>query len=142
LVEVRGISQHGAAALTRRLTALVAVVVFGAVLFFAPFGMTWPCMMRVAFHVPCPTCGMTRATRLIAHGDVAGATQMHPLWFLVLPLAMGIIVLELEGYVRTGRWGGAARIPALRWLGLVTVILLVLVWIARFFGAFGGPAPV
>jgi hypothetical protein len=82
---------------------------------------------------------MTRAARLVAHGDLAGATHMHPLWFIVLPLVAVAVLLELAGYLRTGAWGAAAKLRPLRYAGYVTGAILVVVWIARFFGAFGGP---
>src|SRR5438045_52781 len=33
----------------------------------------WRCPVLLAFGVPCPTCGVTRATRLVLHGGFAGA---------------------------------------------------------------------
>jgi hypothetical protein len=84
---------------------------------------------------------MTRAARLVAHGDLAGATHMHPLWFVVLPLVVVAGAVEMAGYVRTGAWGAAMKIPALKYAAYATAALLVMVWVARFFGAFGGPVP-
>ncbi len=84
---------------------------------------------------------MTRAARLLAHGDIVGATRFHPLWFLVLPFVATIAGLELGHYVRTGQWGGAGRLRGVRGAGYLMVGLLVVVWIARFLGAFGGPCP-
>jgi hypothetical protein len=46
-------------------------------------------------------------------------------------------------FVRTGRWpslGGKDRVVMAAALALW--ILVVVVWVARFFGAFGGPVPV
>ena len=118
------------------------VVLLGALglLVFSP--LHWPCPLRAALGLPCPTCGMTRATRLLAAGDAAGATAMHPLVWLVGPLLAAYLVVEVGGYLRTGLWGTAGRVPYARAVLYGTVALLVIVWLARFLGAFGGPAPV
>lgn len=42
------------------------------------------CWLRVVFGIPCPLCGMTRATGLFLKGDFSGAWQMHALFYLVL----------------------------------------------------------
>jgi hypothetical protein len=127
--------------LVRRAVAPAAIAAVFLVLFFAPFGFKWPCPMRTLVGVPCPTCGMTRAARLAAHGDFVGALHMHPLWIVVLP-ALGIVLgVEVVGYVRTGAWGASAKIPHVKQAGYVILALLLVVWIARFFGAFSGPAP-
>jgi hypothetical protein len=65
---------------------------------------------------------------------------LHPLAPVVCPLVVGFFVYQAVVYVRWGRvralpsWGTAA--------GLVLWALLVAVWVARFFGAFGGPVSV
>jgi hypothetical protein len=110
-----------------------AAVVFGA--------LPWPCPFKLVTGLPCPSCGMTRATRLAMHGDFAGATHMHPLWMVVLPACAAWAIVECVGFARTRTWGASAESRALRWVAGVIVALLVIVWIARFFGAFGGPVP-
>lgn len=42
------------------------------------------CWLRLAFGIPCPLCGMTRATGLFLRGDFSGAWKMHALFYLVL----------------------------------------------------------
>jgi hypothetical protein len=67
---------------------------------------------------------------------------MHPLWFIVLPLVGFVIVADSLAYVR-GAWERSVlereRTSPVA-VGLVA--LMIAVWIARFFGMFGGPAPV
>jgi hypothetical protein len=124
----------------RRLVAPLVVAGIAALLFFAPkLGFAWPCPVNTLFHVPCPSCGLTRATRLAAHGELAAATHMHPLWIVVLPFLATVLCVEMWKYLHGEPWGGAGRIRALRLAGYATVALLIVVWIARFFGAFGGP---
>ena len=99
------------------------------------------CPVRLLFHVPCPSCGLTRAARLVLAGDFAGATHMHPLWFLVLPSVGAFCMLQLAHYLGRGELAKVDK-PAVRYWAYVLLGLLVVVWVARFFGAFGGPCPV
>ncbi|MBS2012110.1 MAG: DUF2752 domain-containing protein [Deltaproteobacteria bacterium] len=119
----------------------LAPAAIAGVFAFAYF-VTWPCPVRLAFGVPCPACGITRATRLVAHGDFAAATAMHPLVWLVVPVVAAFVVAEVAGFLKTREWGASKRLPAAKVLMLGTAILMFIVWVARFFGAFGGPAPV
>jgi hypothetical protein len=92
--------------------------------------------------IPCPGCGLTRATRLALHGDLAGATHLHPLWFVVVPAVAVAAVVEMRGYLRDGRLGAVERS---RIGGAVIAVIagaLVVVWIARFCGALGGPVAI
>lgn len=88
---------------------------------------------------------MTRAARLAFGAHWGDATRMHPLWFVVLPVACALVAIELAGYVRSGQFGASARFTrarAVRRALQTTVAAVIVVWIARFFGAFGGPAPI
>lgn len=107
------------------------------------------CPLASTFGIPCPGCGLTRATLALLHGDVHTALHLHPLVWLLSPLFtlfMGGAVLELL------REPASATTPApsrFRWstrtVTIVSGALLVAtlgVWLARFGGAFGGPVPV
>lgn len=98
--------------------------------------------MAVLFHVPCPSCGLTRAARAALSLDFRGATHLHPLWFVVLPLVAVALVVELGSFAMRGRAYGLGRLRSVRVGATLLAGALLLVWIARFFGAFGGPAPV
>jgi hypothetical protein len=98
------------------------------------------CLVAVALHLPCPGCGMTRATLALLRGDFARAFSIHPLAPAIAPFAMGLLVVQAIAYVRTGGGLGTARVPrAIEQLGAALVILLFGVWLARFGGCFGGP---
>lgn len=97
---------------------------------------------------PCPSCGLTRATLALLQGDVAGALALHPLAPLVLLLLSVFASGAWLGYVRTGQpvppWSGTR--PRLERLldaaALLTCAALIVVWLARFAGAWGGPVAV
>lgn len=95
------------------------------------------------FGFPCPGCGLTRATMATFRGDFSAALSFHPLVWIIAPLLLYTIVTASYAYI-TGRI--QTRKTRSRISGRVTSIaagalfvLLVGVWIARFFGAFGGP---
>jgi hypothetical protein len=106
------------------------------------------CPTALLLGVPCPGCGLTRATLALLRGDVQAALAFHPLVFLLAPLfayALGIVLLD---YVRGGPSGAPSRLAT--WFservrhGVALALLVVAlgVWGARFAGYFGGPVPV
>jgi hypothetical protein len=113
-----------------------------AVLLLAVPGVPPLCPLRVFLHVPCPSCGLTRAARLALSGDFASASRVHPLWFLVLPFVGGVGALECALYLRNGVWGRVVGGRGVRLAAWGIVIVLVGVWLARELGAFGGPVPI
>jgi hypothetical protein len=100
------------------------------------------CPTRLLLHVPCPSCGLTRAAGCLLRADLAGATRMHPLWVLVFPYLGAVLGLEAARYLKTGAFGGVLAQPLVQRVGVVLLIALVVVWLARWLGAFGGPVPV
>jgi hypothetical protein len=117
--------------------ASAALAALGAAVAIVAVG--WKCPVLLVAGVPCPTCGVTRAFLLALHGDVVGATRMHPLMWLAVPVTLLFLGAELLGYARTRTWGGSRRIPLSNVLMLGTAVLLFALWIARFAGYFGGP---
>lgn len=117
----------------------LATAAAGAAL-IVPFNL---CLMALVLDLPCPGCGMTRAAKALLHGDFARAVTLHPLSPLVVPLAATLLASHAVRYVRDGAPIATGRIP--RSLELVCAALALLlfgVWIARFFGFFGGPVSV
>ena len=101
------------------------------------------CPLALVAHQPCPACGLTRASLAVLSLDFQRAAALHPLVFVVLPVLGAWVLTEAHGYVKTGRASPsprAARVFASAFAALFA--LLVLVWVLRFFGWFGGPAPV
>lgn len=105
------------------------------------------CPLAGSFGIPCPGCGLTRATLAMLHGDVRGALQHHPLVFLLTPLVVGVAVAAAWNLLRPP--GAQPRSHAAfsngRTMTALATLLLALtvgVWLARFAGCFGGPVPV
>lgn len=66
------------------------------------------CLFHVLTGKPCPTCGMTRATCALAHGEWAKAIRYHP---LVVPFWMALVAMLWTHFVlplseKTERWRG------------------------------------
>ncbi|MCC6214562.1 MAG: DUF2752 domain-containing protein [Polyangiaceae bacterium] len=94
--------------------------------------------------IPCPGCGLTRASWAVLRGDLAEAHRLHPLVLIVTPLYLGFLAYAALDYVRgeatRPRSPRAAR--ALSAAAMTVLVLLLVVWLARFAGFFGGPVPV
>ena len=71
-----------------------------------------------------------------------GATQMHPLWWVIFPALAAFAFVEATSYVVTGEVGQWASDTRVRRPGVALLAALILVWCARFLGAFGGPVAV
>ena len=121
------------------LPALVAFLAWGHI---TQKAFHWDCPVRTLLHVPCPTCGITGALRSMLHLDFAEAFHLHPLSLVVIPFVGVLVVMELGGFVVTNEFGTWTNKSAVRIAGITMCAALFLVWIARFFGAFGGPVKV
>jgi len=113
----------------------------GIVVFRLPF-----CPLASVLGVPCPGCGLTRATLALAHGDLEHALALHPLVLVLAPLFIWATASAAIDYVRGPRpsrpvrpWLASRTVTA---LGSALLVLTVGVWGARFFGYFGGPVQV
>jgi hypothetical protein len=78
------------------------------------------------------------------HGDFVGSFHHHPLAVVMVPLVAWFLARNAWGYVVRGSWGEADRksSKAIDAALIALAVLMLGVWIARFFGAFGGPEPV
>ena len=102
------------------------------------------CPVASTFHVPCPTCGATRASLALLRGDLRGAllNPAAPLLALLVG-ALGarlVYVAARDGHTR--RFDEGRLVARLASALLVTFAAAVALWIARFCGWFGGPVPV
>jgi hypothetical protein len=102
------------AAVTLAATALVAV--------HSPYqaGSYGYCPLHALTGLWCPMCGGLRATHDLAHGDLAAAWGMNPLWVTLVPLVVGGWVLWL---VRSAQGRPMPRVsPAARWAAIAVVV--------------------
>ena len=131
----RGVLQRSLA------VATFAGIFAGIVAFRLPF-----CPLASVLGVPCPGCGLTRATLALAHGELKHAHELHPLVLVLAPLFIWAMSSAAISYVR----GPHPARPVRRRLASRTVTVLASllmlatlgVWGARFLGYFGGPVPV
>lgn len=101
------------------------------------------CPWAAFAHIPCPGCGLTRATLAALHGDLRGSLMFHPLALLITPTVLITLSRDLYGYARRGVWGeGQTGGRATTVFAGVLAAAMIGVWIARFLGYFGGPVPV
>lgn len=127
---VRGLHPRVALGLSRLRPALPAVVIC-ALLALLPFPT---CILRLAFGIPCPACGLTRAALAAAHLDLAASLRFHPLSLLLLAATAVTVVLAFTA-------GDAAWRRAVALVTGGAGVALIVVWAARFAGLFGGPVP-
>jgi hypothetical protein len=125
----------------RRALALTAAWGTSAVLALAGFTR---CPSAVLFHRACPGCGVTRALRLFAHGEIAASFALHPLalpatlatFALAVALSWVTLVRGTPTAILGDRFGRAAAIAF-----LVVQEALIFAWLARALGALGGLPP-
>ena len=101
------------------------------------------CLSAAVLRLPCPGCGMTRASLALVHGDIKAALAFHPLSIVLVPCVLLFFAAQGVRYVGTGNSWSTTPLP--RWtevLAAALIAMLVVVWIARFFGYFGGPVSV
>jgi len=88
-----------------------------------------PCLFYKTTGLHCVGCGMTRATHAALHGRFVEAFLHNPLGFILLPVALVVIGLELFAWIR-----GKSGTPRLRmgrkafWL---LVSLIFSFWVLR-----------
>ena len=131
-------SPHGPLTRLARVGALVAVL-GGAVALEIPL-----CPFAILTRHPCPGCGLTRAALALMRGDAAEALHLHPLSVVLVPVIGLVLAHNALSYVKDGRVAATESLQGRRptVIAIVLGALGLIVWIARFFGAFGGPVPV
>lgn len=102
------------------------------------------CPFKLGTGVPCPGCGLTRATLAGLSLDLHGLLHFHPLAPILTPLVLwhlGKPVLLALGWIEKERIARLPKIPQpFYWALGVTLAVL---WIGRLAGFFGGhPDPI
>ena len=97
-----------------------------------PFGT---CMFKAITHVPCPSCGSTRAIVLLLRGDIEESLSLNPLGALLL---IGLVIVPpwLLADILTNReslhrlYTGAERVLKRKvWILVPFVILVIVNWV-------------
>jgi hypothetical protein len=113
----------------KRVAGAFAPLALLAIFFLVDFPL---CPTRLAFGVPCPGCGLTRATIALFSGEVAHAHAFHPLVLVILPVfgwALLRLTLVSAGLLSSDSWDPLARLPRAVWI--VFAIALSAIWIGR-----------
>jgi hypothetical protein len=125
------------------------LLALASVPFVAAFVADFPlCPSAGLFDIPCPGCGLTRATLTMVHGHFAEALVLHPLVFVLSPIYAGAMIAALVDYVRgpsraaPRKQGGFTSGRTFMIFAIMLLVLTLGIWLARFFGAFGGPVQV
>jgi len=114
------------------------------------------CPLAGSFGIPCPGCGLTRATLALLRGDLHAALHFHPLVFILTPLFVGFMLAAMLEFLRgpvaapleTASAPRRVRIrfalpPRVTTAGAALLLAVTLaIWLLRFAGYFGGPVPV
>ena len=101
------------------------------------------CPARNVFGVPCPGCGLTRATEAMVVGDFGSMLRFHPLAPILTPMVLFSVirVTLISGGALENRNDPLGRLPSWFWGAFAAA--LVGLWVARMAGFFGGlPDPV
>jgi hypothetical protein len=90
-----------------------------------PFEGISLCILRNLTGFYCATCGATRATFELIHGNLAGAFALNPLFLIMIPFTAYFL---LAGYLRLLPISFQLPLPGLRG-GLILVAILIAVLI-------------
>src|SRR5438132_1885627 len=88
-----------------------SAVVLGVSLLLAYVPVQVPlCLFKTVFHLPCPTCGMTRSLIALWHGDPVLSFRYHPLgaptMALCIALACAPLLRRHDGRDEASRFDG------------------------------------
>lgn len=92
----------------------------------------WRCPILAATGIPCPGCGLTRATMQLLHGDIATSLKTHafaPIFLVALALMVAVLILPES--IRTNLINFVKRIETRNGVTAWGFTLLMLYWAAR-----------
>lgn len=90
---------------------LMFVAAFGVLhIGFSMAGITfWNCPIRAATGVPCPGCGLTRASLELLHGDVSASFQTHAFASVALATVFLMLLIFILPESLREKWVTAIR---------------------------------
>lgn len=116
--------------------------------FALPFDTSIPvfsCPFYSLTSIPCPVCGITRSSALIARGDIIGGFRAHPLGpllalLMVLAIPYSVWVLITDRGESASKPVGAPGTARGKWILWLAAALILASWglsLARHFGLTG-----
>jgi hypothetical protein len=94
----------------------------------------WPCPLKSALGIPCPGCGLTRASVALLRGDFAAAFGLHAFAPVLL---LGLAAFAAAGLLPAARReafaGAVARFERRTRAAYVLVAAVLLYWSVRLF---------
>ena len=133
----------------RALVLAAALASVGSIMLASAFGGPLAfgvrCPVAATFGAPCPACGSTRSLRTLLAGDVASAFRVHPVAPFAVALALvtgarAVYLVARDGHAQALGRSASGRLLVRVWAAVLAAELVL--WIARWFGLFGGPVPV
>ncbi len=100
------------------------------------------CPTKNLLGLPCPGCGLTRATTAMVSLSFEDMWHYHPLAPIIAPLVLVFFVRAgLKAIGRPPKFDPMAKMP--QWMAVSILTLFVGFWVVRLLGGFGGlPDPV
>src|SRR6266550_4752097 len=116
----------------RRLSSFISGVALLQLLLTLTRFPSWPCPVFHTLGIPCPGCGMTRATLFLAHGDWRQALSMHA-FAPIAVLGLALVAFCTIAPKAHAEWIADRAEIVERYTGLTTLLLggLILYWLAR-----------
>ena len=116
---------------------VVIVLVLGLALGFFLWADSSLCVVKNTVGLPCPGCGLSRATLAMLTGDWSAMWAYHPLAPIISPLVIGFVVFGLSRALgfRQCAIPLPKSLPLFWWILGSTILVL---WLGRLLGYFGG----
>jgi hypothetical protein len=92
------------------------------------------CLFKAVTHVPCPSCGTTRAIVLLLHGNPAQSLLLNPFGAILFMALVVIPIWLLADILRKGEslhrfYAGAERlIKRKTWIPIFLIVLVIANW--------------
>jgi hypothetical protein len=100
------------------------------------------CPLAGIFGVPCPSCGLTRATWLLFTLRPKAAFMMHPGIVVVWPYLLYVLGYWLFYAQRSIRVVKAEKNVLITFFSSLVLVVLLGIWLVRFTGYLGGTVAV
>ncbi|MBN2851452.1 MAG: DUF2752 domain-containing protein [Clostridia bacterium] len=103
-------------------------------IFNIELGNIYRCPVLYFFHIPCPTCGLSRAFILFAHFQFAEAIRYNMAVTVLFPYLLLQIPLQLIDIIRKQRGLETSRLRKINVRILIVIgVILIVIWILKLF---------